>query len=202
MGAPEDELPEGIDFAAAGGVFRIDPAKNKSDGFVPLDSLVDQVFVANGSVWAGVSGMGYGQLVRIDPQDLSWEVVHEFFDFAPGLAFGAGSVWTVPLGVSALSNVIERLDLETGETQARIDGGSEPVARLVYAGEALWVAYGNGRIGRLDPRANRLTPAVETGSPLEDLFAASGSLWAVSQEDRKLFRIDPQNGEIVAAIPF
>ena len=69
--------------------------------------------------------------------------------------------------------------------------------------DAVWVAYGvPKRLAKIDPRTNRITRTVDlAGGDLwgETLLAAGeGQLWAIDRSGRRIVRLDPETGEVLA----
>jgi streptogramin lyase len=181
------------DHARTNAVYAIDPETGETAGSVQLVRPCD--FVQVGDVlWT--ADLDASKLVAIDLE--TFEIVRE----APGLAgpcgpvFTGGSIWlTVTEGLA-------RVDPEDGtSTMTELDGGGA----FPGTGKPLWAAtYGSGDLHRIN---------LETGASVLDIPSPGGqsefshlaigfdSLWLGNEGTKKLYRLDPTTGEILAETP-
>jgi streptogramin lyase len=117
---------------------------------------------------------------------------------AGALAAGVDAVWMV----DDLADRVRRVDLRTNrETGAADLPPASGPSDIVLADAALWVAASrSGTVLRLDP--STLAPV---GSPVavegvRALAAAAGSVWAASQQQDQLTRIEAASGRVMARV--
>jgi sugar lactone lactonase YvrE len=125
--AADDEAVWGSSF---GDVSRIDPDTSRVTATIPFPTLVWDVAVGEGAVWA----VG-DSLWRINPETATVEAT---IPIGGGAVVAAeGSVWI------ASGSAIARVDPETNAVVATIELGSTNLARGIAVGEGLvWVTVG------------------------------------------------------------
>jgi serine/threonine-protein kinase len=104
-----------------------------------------------------------------------------------GIAYGAGSLWLNS------GNGVARVDPRTGRIthQFRVAGISS--MRIVFADRVVYAArQGNGFVVKIDPVANRMTPATPLHGWVTDLAVGGGSVW-VSIVPGGVYRLDAAN---------
>jgi streptogramin lyase len=85
------------------------------------------------------------------------------------------------------------------------------VAGVAVGGDRVWIADSRpspfavsrdflGRVGEVDPSANRTARTVEIPHASAVVFAF-GSVWVTDPADGLVFRLDPKNGRVIAEIP-
>ncbi|MDR3528631.1 MAG: YncE family protein [Rhizomicrobium sp.] len=67
---------------------------------------------------------------------------------------------------------------------------------------AIWATYGyqQGKVGRIDPKANSVTAVVAVGRNPIGIAGYGGSLWVANSEDNSVSRIDPSTNKVTATI--
>lgn len=156
----------------------------------------------DGQIWT--IDVSTGSAARIDPK--ARKVVARFpLNVDPGWpAWGAGSFW---LGDASHASVV-RYDPQYGTIVRRITlptkGLDYPdiTQSLAFGDGSIWAAYGKFpfRIARIDPATNRVVKTIDLPNALGQalLAFAGGSLWVVSQDTGRVWRIDPTTYTVVA----
>jgi ABC-type transport system substrate-binding protein len=193
----------------AGSLGIVDPGTGKIAGsFNPGSSEVDALIADGDGFWA-LSGSNGIFLQQIDTRRQSViqqvPLAHAPYSLVPHTAFGAiWMTWTE----SGKPELI-RFDTRFGRVAARI---ALPPARnavntqaegVAVTRDAVWVAYGvPKRLAKIDPRTNRITRTVDlAGGDLWGealLTAGEGQLWAIDRSGRRIVRLDPESGEVLA----
>jgi DNA-binding beta-propeller fold protein YncE len=98
------------------------------------------------------------------------------------------------------NSAVVAIDRSTGDERLRVDGIAEPT-QIANGPEGLWVnEHAGDEIVRLDPATgDELARVVIGGRP--GMVLGLGSVWALSDDDRLVSRIDPATNLVVATIP-
>src|SRR5579863_3779554 len=122
------------------------------------------------------------------------EIVREYGPFPDvdqvnGVTYDGKQVWM------AVGEKLSAFDPSTGKT-----GRSIPVAATAgtaFDGQYLY-QIAEDRIQKIDPKTGQLLATIPTpGSGCSGLAWAEGSLWVALYEERKIYQIDPQTGEVL-----
>ena len=109
------------------------------------------------------------------------------------LTSGSGSA-----GVAPLPNSLRVLDLATHKWLASIPIGGAP-GGLTLDDEAIWVANeADGTVLRIDPKTMKVVQTVGV-SPVFDIAAGAGALWAISGYGTEIVRIPPSSPDLATA---
>jgi ABC-type transport system substrate-binding protein/class 3 adenylate cyclase/tRNA A-37 threonylcarbamoyl transferase component Bud32/sugar lactone lactonase YvrE len=200
-GGSEGALPAGAFAVLAGN-------SGKSEGVVRMQSDVFALITddRNGDLW-GLTGGGR-VLQQIDARTrkpgTQFALPISPYTFAPTVAFG--SIWaTDPDNPHLL-----RIDPRYGRVSATINlppgeqaDGPQNAQGLAVTDSGVWVAYGYPkRIAQYDPRSGRVRSYAlgnQDGAFYDALVAAAGDVvWVIDRQGRKLLRVDPRDGTIVA----
>jgi DNA-binding SARP family transcriptional activator len=166
------------------------------------DELLDNTaFLAQGrdADWVAT---GSGALLQVDPR--RHRIARSIsLGFPPGgIAVGLGSVWVVAQDRPQLL----RLDPVYGAVQRRYRLPTAGVDRpdflsgVAIAADSVWVAQGEQRVVRIDPRSGRTTARV--GAPgATALTGTQDALWLSGGGTGVLYRIDPVANAVVARVP-
>ena len=144
-----------------------------------------EMVVFDGSVWVTCDGGGVVARIDIATDTVVAEIPAGIRPV--NLAAGEGSVW-----VWNHQQQLLRVDPETNEVVATIDGVSETLGvGVAVGGESVWVAVPTG-IGRIDPVINEIVDVIPIGAGgYVDLAWFDGELWASSTDRNLVYRIDP-----------
>jgi serine/threonine-protein kinase len=191
---------------------RVEAATNAVSEIFDASGLeASALAAAGGSAWLGDS---LGSVYRLAPgagasEPLMVDGTERGSLYLDGgsLVAAAGSLWlgAVPPGPYSSppsQPSLHRVDPETGEVIARIDGA----ARVVAAGPGfVWALedVGSDAAGlvRIDTETNASTPIGVLDVGWTDLTGAGGAVWASSPADSTIVRLDPITGEEQERIP-
>jgi DNA-binding SARP family transcriptional activator/DNA-binding beta-propeller fold protein YncE len=119
------------------------------------------------------------------------------------LAAGAGAAW-----IGYGDDVVARVDAETGAVRQIAAGSSFGIA---FGGGAAWSVSGSfvgptfGTISRIDARRWTVTaiPRANVGADPQIYGIAAGphGVWAISQNNKRAWKIDPDLARVTAVIP-
>ena len=175
------------DHAQTSAVYAIDPETGATAGTVDLQRPCD-VVAAGDLMWA--ADLDAGKVVAIDPA--TFEVVSEVAGLPGpcGLQYTDGSLWmVVDVGLAKVDP--EKRTAEVFD----LGGGTFP-----GSGTPLWVtAFGTGELSRIDVETGkRLAKVAAPGGPAEmiSLAVAFDRLWAGNAATQRVYRLDPETGEI------
>jgi streptogramin lyase len=160
----------------------VDPGAGTVTDEIELDARCLDVAVDVSSLW--VSCALADVVLRIDP---AAGAITDRIEIAEprGVAFSTGAVWLG--GVSATV----RLDAETLEMVATIDGGVGRVGAIAADDDGVWVRRGGSPLRRIDPATNEVTDELDLGVDSGgDVLVAHGAVWTTAYDDAALFRID------------
>jgi ABC-type branched-subunit amino acid transport system substrate-binding protein/DNA-binding beta-propeller fold protein YncE len=162
---------------------------------VPVD-----IAAGAGAVWLATAQGDSRFVSRIDPStgevtrrtavrsgDFAGDIPFQNWNWAyPGIAVGAGAVWVIND-----DRTVSRIDPGSGRAIATIDVDATTIA----AGEeGVWFVSGDDlrSVGRIDPQTNRAGRRIRVStSNLSAIALAAGSIWASSEADGVVWRIEP-----------
>lgn len=111
------------------------------------------------------------------------------------LATASGAAW---VACKEESRVV-RVPLPSGRVRS-VSLSGQPIA-VVAAFGAVWALDTAGTVARIDPRTNRVSGRVRTGSAAPyNLWVGAGSLWSVDDRGGEVVRIDPVRRTVTARI--
>ncbi len=182
-------------------VSRIDPATNKVSATIHVGPQPTGLAVSPGAVW--VADAGGPSVSRIDP---ATNQVVATTRVGPKLACCSehmslialpGALWVAVPN----ANTLVRLDAATNRIVATVKLPYSPCAFLVAGQSGVWSAGGGCAdvVGRIDPRAGKLTAKVAEPHPVGLAFAF-GSLWVAVIDSANVDQIDPQTGRLAARL--
>jgi len=115
------------------------------------------------------------------------------------IVYGLERLWIV----NRAANAVIEIDTTTIQRQRDITVGNAPSAIAVSA-DSLWVTnFEDDTVTRIVITAPGQTPTLTTipvGDGPVDVAFGEGGVWVVSQLDRAVTRIDPESGDVTAAI--
>ncbi len=181
---------EGAVWAAGsrhGSVLKIDPETRAVVDTIDISGEASGIAVAGDLVWVSVANQG--RVERINPS--TNKVVGSAIRVGngpAGIAAGFDSVWVA----NQLDATVSRIDLETGEVQARIPVGASPTGVAIAAG-SVWVTNaGEGSVTRIDPKTDQKTP-VGVGNGPASIVGSDEAVWVANASDGTVSRIEPDN---------
>lgn len=187
-----------------GGLSRIDPTTGEA---TPVRVAGDAVGLAadGDDVWVAHAGRFVSRLDGTTGRVTSTVAVADAPIFALRnagfIAVAGGRAWlTVPMaGQSLEAHEVWEVDLATGDVLEGRQVGRDPLWPILHDG-ALWVPVPRSeQIVRLDLRSRQLAEFSVSGSPAGFAFG-SGSAWVAVEGGRRVFRLSPTDGAILAEI--
>ncbi len=166
-------------------VDRVDLETGEVVASIDVPNGPKEMVVFDGSVWVTCDAGGVVARIDIATNTVVAEIPA---GNRPGnLAAGERSVW-----VWNHQQELLRVDLETNEVVATIEGVSETLgAGVAVGGGSVWVAVPNG-IGRIDPATNEIVEVIPIGpGGYVDFGWFDGELWVSSTHRNLVYRIDP-----------
>jgi len=169
----------------------IDPESNRVIDPVTVGVRPLGIAVGEESVW--VANQDDRTLSRLDPTTRALVRTITIGATPTGISVRNGSVW-VANGI--VGNVL-RVDPGTNELVETIEVSFRSSAGTVAVGEgAVWVAFGNGEIARIDPGSSRFTTGSAKSSP-SAIAVGEGSVWVVNAGSNTVSRVNPRTvGEV------
>jgi DNA-binding SARP family transcriptional activator/ABC-type transport system substrate-binding protein len=189
--------------SSTGELTRLDPATGKELGRVGLGIEPSGLDVGEGFVW--VTGRTSPTLFQIDPS--STGIANRFplpmqgveTNLTGEVVVGAGSVWVGHGGYNP-GALVERLDPETGDVQARIPLLAGDVDHLAFADGALWVASSSsGELRKVDPETNDVVFKRKLQARLCCVAAGGGYAWAATNPDGVVWKVSA-SGDVLPTI--
>jgi hypothetical protein len=173
------------------GTHRVDPENGRVLARIPA-ARGSEIEGAGRAVWVGRS--------RIDPRTNSVAARGDFDGFVSAIG---------PEGTWARSDVLERIDAQTGRVVATVRRAGFTPNAVALGGGSVWVAYASRTewettaVVRIDPKTNRPSgdPVVLHGRVPSALVYVGGSLWLLAHNEEeqgaRLTQIDPESGAVV-----
>jgi DNA-binding beta-propeller fold protein YncE len=170
-----------------------------------LEGLIDQyagyaMAADDNAVW--VYNAEVGKLARIDPHTNKLVTTIPVGHGQEGaLALGLGAVWVA----SPDEGTVTRIDEQTNQVVATVQVASQSdhIAIAVSPG-AVWVTdFDHDTLLKIDPNTNRVIATLPNNPGALSVSYGAGSLWLCNRGGiSKLARLDPQNNQAQAQIPF
>ena len=179
-------------------VNHIDPATNTVTGVDLPGEACAGLAVDSQSLWVPLCGRG-PKLAKVD---LRTRTLAQTFDVGPaapegGIAIGAGSLWLITDKVGSLA----RIDPTSGKILQTVQvppGSYNPV----FSDGRIWVTRFEGsEVTSVDVVTGQVLEHYPTGPHPRFLTAGAGAVWALSQGDGSLSRIDVAGRRPVLTLP-
>lgn len=171
------------------GIARIDAETGKETARIPTEGFVKSFASDDRRMWALIEAKERVRLLMIDPDRAE---VAEEFELGPessigdpSIVAGAGYVW-----ISEPNGNVARVSSSDGESSTYSYGDSLPgygrdrgPLRLAYGEGRVWLSYGVGHIGVVEPRSGKLVRVDEKalGTNAYNIVVADGYLWSPHQ---------------------
>ena len=184
--------------APHGELYRIDPKRNAVSGSVAVGSMPSSVASAAGRVW--VTSLGDGTVSLVDEHGL--HVASIPTPGAPvGVAAQDGTAYVADSGTPGVVTVVSAEGSRATHT-LRADG----IAAITTGREGLWIAR-DGAADRVEPvntfggETVKRVPLSGSSGSYAAIAVGAGSVWVLDDPaDRRLWRIDPKRGRLIATI--
>ncbi len=193
-GQEEDVLPPAL-------VVKIDPQTNRFQEQFPVQP-VGRLRVSGSNLWVLSRAIIDTPLQVIDLESKTGMAVplHNSPTWLPidALEVDSGNLW---LFSSAYGKIFH--GTPDGRIRSSIDLGiKQPTgyADLLLTRTGLWAITPWGAVLQIDPDTNHIDAAVDLNVPLTSLLSGGGAVWAFSQQNATLFRIDPASRSVAAQI--
>lgn len=176
------------------GIARFDAASGEQSASLPLDGFVQGFAADDRWMWVLLDKSDQLEVVRVDPATnkvtASYDLGGSGNIGTASIAAGAGYVWVSGPGgaVTFISTVSDAGS--DGDAVRRTYGEELPGYNvsngplyLAYGDERLWLSYGTGHVGVVDPRSGELVRIEDDalGVNAYDITYAAGQLWAPHQ---------------------
>lgn len=171
----------------------IDPAGDRVELVVPVGIRPGAVAVGGGSIW----------VANVEDRTLTWiplETARVRKNIAlpatpTGIAFGEGAVWVA----HGLRGQLSRVDPTFAQVTKTVDAtrtafGTSSGSVAVGFG-AVWAAYGDSTLARLDPSTTRRTGAAFAGYHPVGVAVGAGSVWVAHGGEPTVERFNPATFE-------
>jgi YVTN family beta-propeller protein len=176
----------------ANSVALIDAKSHKVVGHLPVGVRPGAVAAGEDSVW--IANMDDRTVTRVDAA-LRTVVRSIPLDATPtGIAEGEGAVWVAEGGVGAIAridpqfNTVAKTILDVAGS-VRVSGGT---AGSVTVGDgAVWAAYGNSTVVRVDPHTNRVVATGFAGVSPSAIAFGEGAVWIANRTSNTVSRFSP-----------
>jgi YVTN family beta-propeller protein len=177
--APDLAAGDGVVWVSShGGLSRIDAATNTV--VTSRTSGVEAIAYGQRSLWTLA---GSNRIERIDPntnrvvERISRGRLGQFVPvYGGGIAFGAGTIWTGPLGTRTLW----KIEPVTGNFVGSVPLGHTP-AGAAFGKGALWVVADDGTLLLVDPKSERVVKTIRLGVYAAQVWApiavGEGAVW-------------------------
>jgi YVTN family beta-propeller protein len=180
--------------AAAGVVYRVDPARHAVVQQITVGSGPSGIAIGGGSVW--VANALDGTVMRINP---TTDAVVQTIPVGTGprdIAAGPDAVWVA----NRDDGTVSRIDIRSGTVRNVIPVGVAPSAIAVDR-NAVWVAdQSNATVYRIDPSTNQIVQTIHVGNGASAITVGLGSVWVANALDGTLWRINPSTNQVAGVI--
>ena len=169
----------------------IDTTTNEVVGTVPVSIRPGPVVAAAGIVWVG--NLGDRNLTRIDAETHAALGSIDLDRTPTSLAVGSGTVWVV----HALTGEVSRVESRFGRdvTHSTVARGGRPAAGIAVGPGAVWAAYGDSSLVRVDPESLRATGSALTGAAPSAVATHGSAVWVANSGDATILRYDAETFE-------
>ena len=180
---------------ATGEILRVDPATGEIIGMVQVNEPTTEEYdlwpASDGtSVWA--AGRDDRALVQIEISSLA--VTNRF------------PIEAVPYRIAPVGSVVWLTDFDGGRVlQVNAQTGTvisttplNDATGIAVTPDAVWVATYIGQLARIDPTNGRVADTFEIAGNATDVQAVGDALWISGIHGRRLERLDPELGVVVA----
>jgi YVTN family beta-propeller protein len=163
----------------------IDPKTNRIVAEIPVGLRPGPIAVGNGSVWVG--NVADRTLTHLDARSRSNAGTISLDNQTPtGIALGAGAVWIAHGFLGKLS----RVDLQFGRVTKTVNVAQPSDGGVVaVGGGAVWAAYGESTLARIDPiSVRRVGQGLAGADPAGIVFA--NDVWVANSGGQTVSRFD------------
>jgi streptogramin lyase len=177
-------------------IYQLDPLTNRQVSEIPVEGGADGMVIAEGTLWVvqygqGAGTPGRGTVARLDADIGGRSGRVELPGWPNGIRSGLGAVWVTVYDAHD-KPAVYRVDPRTA-TPTRVARGQLVVAA---GSDSLWTATdaAGANLRRVDPATGRVLATVPVPR-ITRVASAPGAVWACT--DAKLYRLDPNSGQVV-----
>ena len=171
----------------------IDPASNSVVLVVPVGIRPGAVAEGGGSIW----------VANVEDRTVTWIALRTArarkniaLPATPtGIAFGEGAVWVAHGLRGQLSSVDPTFARVTKTVDATRTAFGTSTGSVVVGFGAVWAAYGDSTLARIDPATARRTGAVFAGNRPVGIAVGAGSVWVAHGGEPTVERFNPATFE-------
>ncbi len=193
-GQEEDILPPAT-------VVQIDPKTNRFEEQFPIQP-VGRLLVSGSTLWVLSRAIIDTplQVINLDTKQGLAVPLYNVPAWLPidAIAVDPSNLWLLSVAYGKIFH-----GTPDGQISSFIDlGQRQPTgyADLLLTRSGLWAATPWGTVLQIDPRTNHIDATIDLNVPLTRLIAGGGTVWAFSQQNATLFRIDPASRTVTTQI--
>jgi hypothetical protein len=194
-----------MDGDGSGKLLRIDPNQNEINAVISRPAVPRTMTAYAQILWLLEGQDGSGTAARMDTTSRQIIELHDHSD-GPRysylhLSIGAAGAWVT--AVERENSYLTQLDPSSGSViQTYLLGStrSERPAALLVGDRFVWVALQDGRLLQIDPHLQNEVWHIQLMPGLEKIHQHAGSIWIENRDEAALYRIDPEQGELLAIL--
>jgi hypothetical protein len=182
-------------------VVQIDPKTNRFDEQFPVQP-VGRLQISGSTLWVLSRAVIDTplQVINLDTKQGLAVPLYNAPAWLPidAIAVDPGNLWLLSAAYGKIFH-----GTPNGRINSLIDlGQRQPTgyADLLLTRSGLWAATPWGTVLQIDPRTNHIDATIDLNVPLTRLIAGGGSVWAFSQQNATLFRIDPASKTVTTQV--
>jgi len=174
----------------------IDPGTNQITDAVHAGTGPSAIAVGEGAVW--VANRDDKTVAKLNPRTHELQAIP--VDGTPsGIAAGRGAVWVA----HGFSGTLERIDPRYNQVAERIPVlpsnavQTSTIAGTVATGpgtvRAVWAAYSNSTVARIDMQSNRISASGYAGYTPAGIAVSTNAVWVANFNGNSVSRLDPSS---------
>lgn len=183
-----------------GGVIRIDPQTDEVIQYIATNGPAVSFAFQNNLAWVVAESPGFSTINQIDPATNTASAYGDYTIWyeTTRIAANSAGLWIIN---NTSPDKLFQLDLNTWDLIGTASIGKVPGNPIDLAADetAVWILFDNGTVARFDPSYQDIFSIIPVAEYAQDLFENDLGLWAVSQSDAKVYRIDTAQNRVVAS---
>jgi YVTN family beta-propeller protein len=181
----------------------IDPSSSRVVRHVAVGPRPQAMAFGKGGLW--VANVGDGTVSQVDPATTSVATHALPTGVVSGLVSQGGEVWTVSVGSTGSTAVLNRIDPSLPlpavvKTVRREAGVGATTASVAASPGGMWVATDAGLLSLVDPATGAVKKTVDLTSSPAAIADGQGALWLADPYANSVARLDDTTG-LVTTIP-
>ena len=197
----------GVEYSRNGAIMQVDPNPSKIIETFGITAAAADLFPEEDTLWVLANRNTYSVINKVDLKKQSVTTLPEASlastetqRFAHFTKLGPW-LWMTPQETD--SPFIYQVSSSTGLIHDKIRVGNkllDSAVQITQDGTFLWAALRSGKVVKMDPASLEVVKVIETeATGFTDLFFSSGFLWAIDEEEARVFQIDAEKGELVSS---